>query len=288
MGKLKEDRRCRHCGFVMERNRPHHLVLFHTRNCASNPDRLSTEDRRRDYLELMNHVRPTMLMRKKRYRDPERASEMVKRDVVTFFKMLEPWKMVRGGTLDQEDFFRTGGKRYDVIYADPPWEYSSNQWYVNYVNSKYPTLSNENIYHIPVHQLAKENCMLFMWVVSPKLPDCLRTLERWGFRYKTVFFNWIKTYKKKGTLVKNAIGSFTRPGSEMCVVATRGKMTGFRQSFTVDQVFVSPREEHSQKPPVVFDMLEEFFGTNYDVFDKIELFSRDPSRIGWDHWGNEC
>ena len=35
-----------------------------------------------------------------------------------------------------------------------------------------------------------------MWVVSTMLPDALKIMEAWGFKYRTVGFYWIKMNQK--------------------------------------------------------------------------------------------
>src|SRR5579885_2358979 len=95
-----------------------------------------------------------------------------------------------------------GGKKYSIIYADPPWEYKV--W-----NNQSDGRCASNHYHIPtfkqlktlrVSQLCSTDCVLFMWATSPCLKDAFELGEAWGFVYKTVAFVWVKTNKCSQTL----------------------------------------------------------------------------------------
>lgn len=57
-------------------------------------------------------------------------------------------------------------KKYDLIYADPPWEFRSNSDSNpgRNVRKEYPTMSVEEIMRVPVWEIAKKDSMLVMWV----------------------------------------------------------------------------------------------------------------------------
>ena len=54
--------------------------------------------------------------------------------------------------------------------------------------SHYETQSLDWIKSLPVKDLAAKDCVLFMWAVSPLLPEAFEVIEAWGFKYKTVAF----------------------------------------------------------------------------------------------------
>lgn len=83
----------------------------------------------------------------------------------------------------------TAGK-YTVIYADPPWSYA--QGGRGAATNHYPTMTPKVIKELPVEQLAAKDAVLLMWATFPNLPQALETIEAWGFKYKTLGFNWIK------------------------------------------------------------------------------------------------
>ena len=64
-------------------------------------------------------------------------------------------------------------KRYQIIYADPPWQYSGNEILAqksrltSTQNYHYSTMSLKEIKELPVSELADENSLLFLWAVSP-------------------------------------------------------------------------------------------------------------------------
>ena len=164
-------------------------------------------------------------------------------------------------------------KKYQIIYADPPWKYGSN------VNNHYDCVSIDHIYNFPVHQISNENCALFLWVTYPLLHEGIETLKRWGFKYTTVAFTWIKTNKNNGQPFVG-LGNWTRANAEICLLGFKGKFK--RRSNKVRQVILSPLREHSRKPDEIRDRIVELLG---DV-PRIELFARQTVK-GWDCWGNE-
>ena len=93
-------------------------------------------------------------------------------------------------------------KKYQVIYADPPWHFQNwnNATAQTNPNHHYNTMSMEEIAKLPVNDIADDNCVLFMWCTDPLLHKQIPIVEQWGFTYKTVAFYWIKTNKDK---VKN-------------------------------------------------------------------------------------
>jgi len=164
-------------------------------------------------------------------------------------------------------------KKYNIIYTDPPWKYGTD------VSKHYQTVPIEDIYRFPIDKLAADNCALFLWVTFPILPEVLETVKRWGFRYVTVAFNWIKTNKRKGTPFVG-MGNWTRANAEICVLGLRGKLQ--RKSNKVSQIVLSHLREHSRKPDEIRDKIVQLMGD----LPRIELFARQ-SMPGWDCWGNE-
>lgn len=93
-------------------------------------------------------------------------------------------------------------KKYNIIYADPPWSYSDKRGADKVgakhggVNAHYGTMTAQGIKDLDVQSVTADNCMLFMWVTFPNLQQGLDTIKAWGFKYKTLGFSWIKTNKK--------------------------------------------------------------------------------------------
>ncbi len=172
-------------------------------------------------------------------------------------------------------------KKYDIIYADPPWQYKvySKKGTGRSAESHYPTMSLEDIENLPVSSITSDNAVLFLWITFPNLQDGFEVIRRWGFTYKTVAFNWVKLNKKSETLFWG-MGFWTRANSEICLLATKGAPR--RLSASVHQVIISHIEEHSKKPDETRNRIVQLLGD----LPRIELFARQKAE-GWDCWGNE-
>lgn len=175
------------------------------------------------------------------------------------------------------DFIK--GKRYSMIYADPPWTYRDK------ANAgkrgachKYKVMTLNEICNLPVKDIAADDCVLAMWWVPPMPEIALQVLDSWGFKLKTMHgFVWHKLTKRGADHF--GMGSMTRANCESCLIATRGKPK--RVSASVRQFVEAPIQEHSAKPREVRDRLVQLLG---DV-PRIELFARTVSP-GWDAIGD--
>jgi len=169
-------------------------------------------------------------------------------------------------------------KKYQIIYADPPWSYQGNMMNSS-VTDHYPVMSIKDICNLPIKDIADKDCVLFMWVTYPKLNQFMQVIESWGFEYKTVAFTWVKKNKKADTFFFG-LGRWTRANPEICVIATKGSIKRLSASITNLQVF--PIEQHSKKPDEFRNLITELVGD----LPRIELFARQTAQ-GWDSWGNE-
>lgn len=194
------------------------------------------------------------------------------------------------------------GKKYNIIYADPPWSYEDKASAGNRgAGFKYDLMTDTEIYDLPVQDIAADDCILFMWATYPKIQEALNTIKAWGFTYKTIGFQWIKE-NKSGNGHFMGMGHWTRANSEPCLIATKGdavhvvldeegsapcliatKGKPKRISAGVRQLVFSPLRAHSQKPDEVRDKIVELVGD----LPRIELFARSAAE-GWDCWGNEA
>lgn len=173
-------------------------------------------------------------------------------------------------------------KKYDIIYADPPWAYHDTLG----GNAKmgampYPTMTNEEICAMPIgNKIAKKDSILFMWATMPKLQEALDVIKAWGFKYKTCAFCWVKQNPKSGGIYAG-LGRWVQGNAELCLLATKGHP--HRISKSVKQIVMAPRGRHSAKPSEVRDRIVQLMGKDTE---RIELFARDYAD-GWDCWGNE-
>jgi len=163
-------------------------------------------------------------------------------------------------------------KKYQIIYADPPWRYKNQNTYPEkkiFENEHfYPTMTLEEIkqMRLPID----DDAWLILWATAKILPECLEVLFAWGFDYR------ISAVWDKG----NGLGYFFRVYHEILLIGKKGNPKN--PTHSVPSIFKSPRGRHSQKPDCVSDWIDECFPDT----NKLELFAR-RKRLGWDCWGNE-
>jgi len=172
-------------------------------------------------------------------------------------------------------------KKYNIIYADPPWNFkvwSKNIGkYGRCPDKHYKTMNLEDIKNIEVP--SDDNCALFLWVTYPMLQEGFELIDAWGFSYRTCAFTWVKS-TKDGKGFPIGLGYWTRANPEICLLATKGRI--LRVSKGVPNLVISPRREHSRKPDEIRDKIVELVGD----LPRVELFARQKVD-GWDVWGNE-
>lgn len=176
-------------------------------------------------------------------------------------------------------------KKYQIIYADPPWSYRDKAQSGKRGSSfKYNTMTIGELKNLGVFGIVDDNCVLFLWVTMPLLPWCFDVIPWWGFSYKTVGFVWIKrTIKNK---LHWGMGNYTRANAEICLLCTRGNSKRISASVhsvieTFEPITVdAPFRGHSKKPYEVRDKIVELMGD----LPRIELFATERV-LGWDSWG---
>lgn len=173
------------------------------------------------------------------------------------------------------------GKKYKIIYADPPWQYRvySQKGQGRSAENHYHTMNIKDIIALPVDKIADKDCILFLWITFPCLKEGIEVMQRWGFKYKTCGFNWVKRNKKKNTYFMG-LGFWTRSNSEVCLIGTKGQPK--RVSKSVSQICDVRIMEHSKKPAEIRERIVELCGE----LPRVELFARDKVK-GWDSLGDE-
>lgn len=169
-------------------------------------------------------------------------------------------------------------KKYNIIYADPPWQYARSK-VQGAAEKHYRTMSVDDICQLPIAEICCKDCILFMWATFPQLKEALQVIKAWGFNYKSVAFVWLKQ-NKSGIGWFYGLGFWTRGNAEICLLATRGHPK--RKSAKVHQFIINPLRGHSQKPDEARDKIVELVGD----LPRVELFAREKAD-GWDTWGNE-
>ncbi len=180
-------------------------------------------------------------------------------------------------------------EKYKLIYADPPWSYN-NKASNGAADNHYETLSLSELGNMSdqIKRSSAADSVLALWVTPPMLQEGLTLMAAWGFKYKTVLFNWMKRTKRDKLFFGG--GNYTRAGSEFCLVGIRGKglkrhNASIRQVLDdIDGTYINdaPVREHSRKPDEVRDALTLLYG---DV-PRIEMFARSRHR-GWAAHGLE-
>jgi N6-adenosine-specific RNA methylase IME4 len=189
---------------------------------------------------------------------------------------------------------------YKCIEADPPWAFRSfappngNARSRRDVEVHYQTMNLSDIKALPIRDLAHpDGCHLFLWTTGPCLPQALETIKEWGFRYSGIAFTWVKLLKRLNgaqveltttaeiaSLMHTGLGFTTRKNAEFCLLARRGNAK--RVSKSVRELIISPRREHSRKPPEAKERIEA-----YCVGPYLSLFGRE-SRPNWTIWGDQA
>lgn len=166
-------------------------------------------------------------------------------------------------------------RKYQTIYADPPWNESGGGKIKRGADRHYSLMKTKDIIALPVSKIADDNCHLYLWVTNNFLKDGLAVMDEWGFRYITTI-TWMKD--------RIGLGQYYRGITEHCLFGVKGKLpykvindkrqqgkTGFYAAKTI----------HSEKPIEMRQMIEK---VSYEP--RIELFAREETD-GWDCWGNE-
>src|SRR3990167_7132068 len=180
--------------------------------------------------------------------------------------------------------------KYKIIYADPAWMYYTHYDSKNPTRENnsiegtptehYETMSIEQLEKFPINDFADEkNCVLFLWVTSPKLHEGIRLIQSWGFVYKTIGFVWIKL-NKSGSGYYSGLGFHTNQNIELVLIGKRGRVE--RKCKDIKQLVFAPLQRHSKKPNEVRDRIVKLYGE----LPRIELFARERFQ-GWDVYGDQ-
>lgn len=173
-------------------------------------------------------------------------------------------------------------KKFGVIWADPEWKFKpfgEETGMDRAPDNHYPTSETDDICARDVPSIAANDCVLFLWATAPMLLDALRVVEAWGFEYKTHMI-WAK--ERSGAA--RGTGYWFSGEHELLLVGTRGNVVAPAMGEQWRSVITARVGEHSEKPEVFLEMVEDYFPN----VPKIELNRRGPARPGWDAWGLEA
>lgn len=175
-------------------------------------------------------------------------------------------------------FIGLGVQCYDLIMADPPWRFEtySEAGEEKSPQAKYRTMSLDAIAALPVGDLARDNCLLWLWATAPLLDRQISIARAWGFAFVTSGV-WVKT--TVNGKIAFGTGYVLRNAHEPFILAARGQPKVAR---TVRSVVMGEVREHSRKPDAAYAAAEKLMPGAV----RADLFARQR-RPGWDGWGDE-
>lgn len=165
--------------------------------------------------------------------------------------------------------------QWNLIYADPPWRYEFVVDSNDAIENHYPTMDVDDICDLDVPSITAGDAVIFLWTTAPKLPEGLKVLEAWGFRYSTCII-----WEKSGL----GMGLYARINHEILLIGAKGSPGVPLPANRPASVVKEPKEEHSRKPEAFRTLIE----TMYPTAKRIELFRRGDAPRGWSVWGNEA
>lgn len=204
------------------------------------------------------------------------------------------------------------GRRFPVIYADPPWKRKQGVTNRSYENH-YDTMSWDDICAMPIRDLVLPDAWLFLWIprahmfalhevdtecVTPdgevvtakiKMPLAWAVAKSWGFDAYSTAFVWTKTDEEHPADQGGGVIVFDQ--DEMLLMFKRGR--GLPKPATDEKFGSNHRERskplgHSRKPEFYRDMI----GTMSGGVPVLELFARvdaeHPLPEGWEGFGNQA
>lgn len=164
---------------------------------------------------------------------------------------------------------------YDVVCADPPWQYD-NSGFTQSAAAHYPVLDVDAIAALPTTDPTfpkfADPCVLFLWATSPLLPAAQTVMTAWGFEYKACLV-WVKDRAP-------GVGWWLNTRHELLLIGARGSSIPIEK---VDSVITATVAEHSRKPLEAYAAIDRMYPPG---LRRVECFARGP-RENWDVWGNE-
>ena len=185
-------------------------------------------------------------------------------------------------------------KKYNVIYADPPWEVKAGRTLGEYTRKggtqviaikdnkprdlEYPTLSISEIKTLPVKEITAKDAHLYMWVTNNHLQYAFDIIKAWGFKYSTTLV-WAKNSLGGG------LGGTFKINTEFLLFVRKGSLKATKTHhstwYQVKRNYENGVPKHSKKPYFFHELIEQTSSG-----ERIELFAREQ-RGSWDAWGNE-
>jgi len=259
----------------------HNPPSFKTCKNAASVARTFKRSRRRDLLSFEHHKAVAGLENDEQDWMLDRAhgngwSKAVLQDEVRRYKQE---KIRRPGerkyetqTVEDLKLLAESGKKFGLIYADPPWPYDNQKTRAATKKhyKEHNQLSVEDICQLPIKDLTADAAHCHLWTTNGFLREAFDVMAAWGFTYKSCFV-WIKPHF--------GIGNYWRVGHEFMLFGIKGKAPFGDNS---QQSWISePAGEHSVKPAKIRIIIEKC-----SPGPRLELFGRREVE-NWTVWGNE-
>ncbi|OKO67477.1 hypothetical protein [Bradyrhizobium sp. NAS96.2] len=205
------------------------------------------------------------------------------------------------------------GRKYPIIYADPPWHRNQGVTSRSYENH-YPTMAWSEICDLPVKDMVLPDAWLFLWIprahllawheaeieatdlrtgevikVRCQMPLASAVALSWGFESYSTAFVWTKNDDEHPDEAGGAV--LVRDQDELLLLFKRGK--GLPKPASGEKFGSNHRERsrplgHSRKPEHYRRMIAAMGGG----VPALELFARvdaeHPLPTGWHAWGNQA
>ena len=156
-------------------------------------------------------------------------------------------------------------KKYQIIYADPPWKYRDTAEFKKFrpigfgAVFHYPVMPTDDICKMEIP--SDKDSILFLWATTPFLEDAFRVMNSWGFKYKTALY-WDK--------INMGTGHYFRGQVEVLLVGIKGKIKAFHKQ--IRNLISEKKTRHSKKPQIFYEIINSL-----DYKNKIELFARQQT-----------
>lgn len=204
------------------------------------------------------------------------------------------------------------GRKYAVIYADPPWHRDQGVTSRSYENH-YPTMSWQEICALPVADRVLPDAWLFLWIprahafalhevemevevvetgeivrAKVMMPLGWAVAQAWGFDAYSTAFVWTKTDEDHPDEGGGAI--LVRDQDELLLMFKRGNgLPKPERKFGSNHRERSRPLGHSTKPQHYRRMIADMAGANVPTLEMFARFDPEsPAPAGWDLWGNQA
>lgn len=171
---------------------------------------------------------------------------------------------------------------FQTVMADPPWRFQNRTGKVAPEHrrlDRYSTLDLNAICALPVQDVVAKNAHLYLWVPNALLPDGMRVMHEWGFRYVSNIV-WAKR-RKDGGPDGRGVGFYFRNVTELILFGVRGSMRTLPPARRQVNMIETRKREHSRKPDEQYELIEDCSPGPY-----LEMFARQAAP-GWTAWGDE-